>query len=230
MAQNINLLPGGRLRRTRFTLAGVAVMALLLAGGVGMLQWLGTVQLRNGAVELKTLAAQADRLDHELAAGPAAARARQEQLDRDEVEIAALEAVAAHLDAGALGSTLGFADRLEALSRTTTPGVWLTGVRLDNRSSDLTLEGRALEAAQVPVYLATLKLDPLLAGTEFTTLEMLAADDAGKRGAAGTVRFKMSTAGTVGSAGAAADAAGSAHRATLTAAGAAIAAGAGPPR
>jgi outer membrane murein-binding lipoprotein Lpp len=226
MTQNINLLPGGHVRRTQFTLAGVAVIALLLSGGVGVLQWLGTVQLRNGAVEFKTLAAEADRLEHELAAGPAAARASQEQLDRDEVEIAALEAVAAHLDAGALGSTLGFADRLEALARTTTAGVWLSRVRLDNRSSELTLEGRALEAAQVPVYLATLKLDPLLAGTEFTTLEMTAADDAGRRAAAGIVRFKISTAGTVGSAAAA----GSAHRATLTAAGAAVDAGAGTPR
>jgi Tfp pilus assembly protein PilN len=233
MAQNINLLPGSHVRRTQFTRTGVAAMALVLAGGVGVLLWLGTVQLRNGAVELKTVAAQADRLEHELAAGPAAARARQEQLDRDEAEIAALEMVAAHLDAGALGGTLGFADRLEALARTTTAGVWLSGVRLDNRASELTLEGRALEAAQVPVYLATLKLDPLLAGTEFTSLEMTAAEDgsAGKRAAAGTVRFKISTAGTLdGAVAGAAAAAGAAHRAPLTgagAAGAAIAAGTG---
>ena len=33
-------------------------------------------------------------------------------------------------------------------------------VRLDNRANDLTLDGRALDADQVPVYLATLRGDP----------------------------------------------------------------------
>jgi hypothetical protein len=71
-----------------------------------------------------------------------------------------------------------------------------------------------------------LKLDPLLAGTVFTTLEMNAAEDGGtvKRAAAGTVRFKISTAGAVDGASAAE---GAAHRATLAAAAAALPAGAG---
>jgi Fimbrial assembly protein (PilN) len=194
MAQNINLLPTGTRRRGRFTVVGVATMGLLLAGGIGTLQGLGAMQLRNGRAEYKSVMATVDRLEHELAVGPVTSRPRQDQLDRDEAAIAALEAVVVHLDAGALGDTLGFADRLEALARSTTAGVWLSGVRFDNRSSDLVLEGRALEAARVPVYLATLKANPLLAGTEFTKLEMSPAEDAGKRSPAGTVRFKISTA------------------------------------
>jgi hypothetical protein len=152
------------------------------------------VQLSNSRAEYKTVAATVDRLEHELAVGPVTLRPRQDQLDREEAAIVALETVVVHLDAGALGDTAGFADRLEALARSTTAGVWLSGLRLDNRSNDLVLDGRAVEAALVPVYLAALKANPRLAGTEFTKLEMTPAEDAGRRSPAGTVRFKISTA------------------------------------
>jgi Tfp pilus assembly protein PilN len=217
MTQNVNLLPTGTRRRGWFTIAGVAALGLLLAGGIGTLQWLGAVELRNGRAEFKTVTATVERLEHELAVGPVATRQRQDQLDREEAAIAVLETEVVHLDAGALGDTAGFAERLEALARSTTAGVWLSGVRLDNRANDLVLEGRALEAAQVPVYLAALKANPLLAGTEFSKLEMATAEDAGRRAPAGTVRFKISTATAATAAAAAAK-----HRAVPAALGAAL--------
>jgi Tfp pilus assembly protein PilN len=106
----------------------------------------------------------------------------------------ALERLAARLTGGALGRIEGFSAALTALAQASTDGVWLTGVTLDNTAGQLALEGKALDAARVPLLLAALTRQPRFNGTEFAKMELTRADDAGRATPEGTVHFRIATA------------------------------------
>ena len=110
---------------------------------------------------------------------------------RAEADVAAMEALAARLASGAFARTEPFTEPLRAFARARAEGVWLTGIRLNNASGQLVLEGKALDAARVPQLLAALQREPRFAGTEFARIEMQPAAEP-----AGAVQFRIASAET----------------------------------
>ncbi len=68
-------------------------------------------------------------------------------------------------------------ERLAALARRQPDGMWMTELRLDERSGDLVLRGRALSGALIPAFLADLSREPLIRGTGFSQVRLEAATD-----------------------------------------------------
>jgi Tfp pilus assembly protein PilN len=194
MAQNINLYAGARTRRAAFSRAGVVAVGVLLVAAGAILYAVEAGRARALRASIAAAERSAQHLEKQLAAAPAAARRVLDELQAAEAEVAALEAIAARLDQGLLGRTSGFIEPLRALASGSTPGVWLTAIRIDNAARQLALEGKAFEAARVPALIDRLARLPAFQGTAFDTLEMQPAEEAGKAAPASTVRFRLATA------------------------------------
>lgn len=199
MAQNINLYEAPRKRgRQGISPRRVAAIAGLLVLALGTLHWVDRQRTAQLTAELAQLRATHERMTRQAAALPADTAAA-EQLQRDERDVAALEQIAARLSAGALGRSDAFTAQLQALARSTTDGVWLTGIRIDNASRTLVLEGRALDPARVPQLFTALRNEPLFAGLAFSALELKALELAPKDPAAAdttrsqVVQFRIRT-------------------------------------
>jgi Tfp pilus assembly protein PilN len=183
MPQNINLYEAPRRKAgAPVTLRGVAASAALLLAGLACMHW---IELQRSATlndRLVRMRADKERLERQLTQLPTP-QASDARLQQDEQDVVALEQIAARLSAGALGSSGSFTEHLRALSRATTEGVWLTGIRIDNAGSRLTLEGRALDAARVPQLFTALRSEKLFEGMQFATLELKALGDAAQASA-----------------------------------------------
>lgn len=103
---------------------------------------------------------------HAARANPAELQAQIKELS---AEIALRRKALARLKQGAEGRRTGFAAALEGLARRNVQGLWLSRLVLSG-SSDMTLEGTALDADLVPRYLHGLSADPSLAGEHFDEL------------------------------------------------------------
>ena len=71
-----------------------------------------------------------------------------------------------------LGSSAGFAPRIEALARRTLDGIWLTEIVIDGPAKHLKLAGLTEDPDRIPDYLQGLSEDAALTGTVFHTLEI----------------------------------------------------------
>lgn len=190
MAQQINLYPQGRDRRQQvFSRAGSLVVLLALAAAVAFWAHIETQRLAGLKAEIARTGAERERLQRLLAQVPSPAASQAERVAAEEKDVAAIEQVAARLSAGALGTNDGFAAKLKAFARTPVDGVWLTQIRIDHTAGSLSVEGRALDAAQVPAWISGLRRDPLLAQVTFAALELRATDERAP-GAAG-VQFRL---------------------------------------
>lgn len=73
---------------------------------------------------------------------------------------------------GELGNQTGFSVYFQALSRQTINGLWLTGFELIGAGSQISINGRALQAELIPQFINKLKLEPSFAGAHFTALDI----------------------------------------------------------
>jgi hypothetical protein len=80
----------------------------------------------------------------------------------------------------------GFSPVLSALARQTMHGVWLTGIEIGDKSSDLVIRGRALNAELIPAYVRSLRREEAFAGRSLSSLQVTAKEEA-PRAAAGPV-------------------------------------------
>lgn len=154
--------------------------------------------------QVGVLARQANELDSQVRAGleraegipGAAAGPDEKQLDARLVELESrLQAAEQFLgQAGARGSSSGYADPLRALARQRQDGVWLTSIILSGEGAELTLTGHALRPDLVPQYIEGLTKDPAMRGRRFATLAV-ERDDASKTGGSqvGSVTFRLSS-------------------------------------
>ena len=190
MAQNINL--NSRARKARadtFSARGVATIVAALLIGFGLLGWVES--RRASALHAQSVGdrAEGERLQRMLRQLPASA-AQSEQLLAEERDVAGLEAVSSRLTAGVLGRAGSFTDSLKGLGRATTEGIWLTGIKLNQGSGRVTLEGKALDAAHVPTLMAALGKQPQFAGTAFAALDIKRDDS---RADEPVVRFRITS-------------------------------------
>lgn len=181
--QNINLYVVRRApRRGLFSRPGLLLMVAIAASAGTTWHLLEARRIDAMRAELKRLDTDRDRLQRQLAQVPSAGAALASEIEAEERAVAALEGIVRRLGHGPLARTQGFTEPLRALARAAADGVWLAGVQLDNTSGALTLDGRAVDAARVPAYLAALRADRAFAGTAFAAIDArTVADDARPR-------------------------------------------------
>lgn len=86
---------------------------------------------------------------------------------RLEREVAALRQAQQTLNRNQFVSKGGYSDYFLALARRNMNGLWLTGVTISDAGESLTLEGRTIDAVNVPRYVQNLAGERVLAGKEF---------------------------------------------------------------
>jgi hypothetical protein len=86
---------------------------------------------------------------------------------RLEQQVAALRQTQQALNRDLTVSKGGYSDYFEALARQHMSGLWLTGVTISDAGANLRLEGRTLDAVNVPRYVQRLGAERVLAGKEF---------------------------------------------------------------
>jgi len=76
------------------------------------------------------------------------------------------------LKSGALGDTKGVSEYFRAFARQAVDGLWLTGFTVIGAGNDISIEGRAMGAELVPIYLQRLGREDALRGHGFGTLSV----------------------------------------------------------
>lgn len=89
-----------------------------------------------------------------------------------EAQLAANQKIAAAFKGGAVGATQGFSEFMRALARQSVNGLWLTGFDVSGSESNMTISGRTLFPALVPVYLQRLNGESTIKGRQLVSLQM----------------------------------------------------------
>jgi len=149
--------------------AGTAALVVLFAG-YAMISLRSAQQLERELAR-QVAAAQADA--QRLGAATASRRSDShitEEVTRLEGDVTGRQEVMTILRSGRLGDTRGFSEHLKAFARQSFEGVWLTGLTIGTAGRDVSIEGRALQAAHVPSYLERLNGESAMQGHPFSEL------------------------------------------------------------
>ena len=178
MSQNINLFsPAFRKPRQVLTLALVAqcfgiTLAALLAYNFYLQRQVSSVATELAAAQKLVSAQQglADKLKPQPVPPVSEAQLDAEIRTLEARMKLAVESIEA-LKSGAFGSRQGFAEYLQAFSRQSVAGLWLTGFTIGGRG-DLEMRGRTLSPELLPDYIQRLNRESVLAGREIAHLEI----------------------------------------------------------
>lgn len=133
-----------------------------------------------------------ERSEKDAAAGKLALEAKQQEADRTmetfrprerspllvaeiaqvQADIAALKRVESVLVQGALGNTSGYSEYFRALARQSVGGLWLRNVSIIGAGVDISVHGRAMQAALIPGYIQRLTAEPVMKGKTFADLQI----------------------------------------------------------
>ena len=173
--------------RTLLYAALIAVAALMLTHGFG------AYRVNGLAKEMKLLHQQdasaterAERLVDvisQLNGGEDISR----ELEKRMTAMAELETLLDLLRKLGLGDTTGFSRYLKSLARQRLDGLWLTRIALSGSGTQTVLEGRALDAELVPLYLQHLSSEPAFVGKGFTRFTIERPEEL----ESGVVKFSM---------------------------------------
>ena len=177
MAQQINLYnPAFEARRDLLSFKGavagwlgITILVVAIAGYQALTLRSVVQQERELAQQVVTAQAEAQRMGAEMATRRHDARITDEAA-RLEEEVKGRREVMQALQSGGLGDTRGFSDHLKAFARQSFEGVWLTGLSIATAGRDVSVEGRALQAAYVPGYLKRLNGEAAMQGHPFSEL------------------------------------------------------------
>lgn len=179
MAQQINLCTPILLTQRRYFSATTMVQALsaivVLGGGLGAF-WVWSLNTASEGYK-KTLATQAREVESlQLAMTPAKAgtgaadAALTQELQARRSELAQREILLEDLQRGLFRAGWGHAARLQLLSQSIPPPVWLTEVKADDAT--LEVSGFTLEPAALNGWVAKLATSPLLQGQSLSTVKV----------------------------------------------------------
>jgi hypothetical protein len=201
--QQINLYnPAFEAQRSLLSFRGVLtgwIIVLVLVATITSFQALRLRSIEQQEAELarQVVAAQAET---QRLAKAMAVRSRDpkinEQVARLEAEVRARQEVMDVLGSGGLGDTKGFSDQLTAFARQSFDGVWLTGLDIAAAGREVSVAGRALQAAYVPGYLKRLNGENAMQGHPFSELVIQepVSDPAAKSGVRPNyVEFRLTT-------------------------------------
>lgn len=203
MPQQINLYnPAFEAKRALMSLKGAVAGWVVIAALVVVFAGYQMISLRSVEQQQRELARQAAaaQADAQRLGGEMASRRHDpritEEVTRLEGEVKGRQEVMNMLRSGGLGDTRGFSDHLKAFARQSFEGVWLTGLSIATAGRDVSIEGRALQAAYVPSYLKRLNGENAMQGHPFS--ELLIQEPAPDPGAKTPVRpnyveFKLTT-------------------------------------
>lgn len=192
MSQQINLFNPIFLKQKRYfsSVTLLQGLALILIGALGFYGY--------ALYQVRMLETQAKATDRKLAETQQrlttlasklqpqqASQQLQAELARLEAELASREEVARILQGGSLGNRAGYSGYLRALARQDMESIWLTGFTIGGAGQDMAIEGRSLNAEDVPVYIQRLSRETLMRGRNFATLEMHTPKPAGNPGVPG---------------------------------------------
>ncbi len=202
MAQQINLYnplfePRHDALSFKGATAGWAVVTVLAAAlGAYEMFSLNSIEQQERSVAQQVTAAQADaqRLGNEMAARRRDPRLAEEIIQL-EADVKGRQEVMEVLRSGGLGDTRGFSDHLKAFARQSFEGVWLTGLTIGTAGRDVSVEGRASQAAFVPGYLKRLNGESAMQGHPFSELVIQepGVSPGVKNAPADYVEFKLTT-------------------------------------
>ncbi len=181
MSQQINLYNPIFLKQKHYFSAATMAQALVLVllGSLGMyafeVRQNRTLErvLADTDKQIATQREQMIRFSKEHSA-QGASRALTDELARTQQRLQQRQALLAEIKTGVGGDAEGFARYLSALARQHVPGVWLTGVQIGAKDSDLVIKGRALESQMVPAYIRALNREAPMAGRRVAELQMTA--------------------------------------------------------
>lgn len=112
-----------------------------------------------------------------------------ERLDDATQSLEEKQLVLSLVQGSALGDTQGFSRYLKSLARQDTDGLWLTQISLSALGDKTRLEGKALRAELVPVYLQALADEPPFAAQRFHQFQITGSEDLTN----GIVTFSMNS-------------------------------------
>lgn len=222
MHQQINLYqPIFRHERKLFSLRTVGIGLSIVALGLIGFWSLGVYQVKNLERAVNDVRQQqsAQQRMADSATGQMNATTSPEQVQSNIKQLSSQLAERTQaldlLRNGAAGSSEGFANRLSALGRRHTEGLWLDRMLIGPyqvggvAGGSLMLEGRSVDAQLVPTYLQELAEEPALTGARFDSvvIDRYKSREAAERAAQGkaspldevpnasTVRFSVSSGG-----------------------------------
>ena len=177
MPQQINLyIPAFEERRALLSWNSAVAGWLIVAVLVAAIATYQSVNVRSAEQRDRELAAQVASAQAETQRLASAVSSRKrdqriiEEISRLETDLKGRQEVMNILQAGGLGNTRGFSDHLKAFARQSFEGVWLTGLSIATAGRDVSVEGRALQAAYVPGYLKRLNGESAMQGHPFSEL------------------------------------------------------------
>jgi len=150
-------------------LLGVVVLGLGLYGVVESGAGKVRKQLDQAQTQHDELQAKIDALSQPSEDGLTPEDKRAQVVAQEKQRIAQLKRLQTAL--GMLQGEAGFSARLRALAQQGLPGVWLTAIEFADAT--FRLEGRALQAASIPDYLAVLSRQPALKDLPLTGFSIL---------------------------------------------------------
>ena len=192
MSQQINLFNPIFLKQKKYFSAAAMLQALglILVGAILLVVYasIQSDQLGKEASatsnQLASTLAQLAKINTEFKPRQKS-KALEDDIQKAEVEVAALQHVFGILDKGDFGNTKGYSEYLRAFARQSVDGLWLTGFNILGAGNEIGLQGRVLQAELVPAYISRLGREPVMRGKSFSSLEMQVAraEETGKDGA-----------------------------------------------
>lgn len=184
MNQNINLFPPelrpqSRVLAATFMLKAVGALLLLLS----LIYLFADSGLRDIEREIEIVARQeaaaVDQLENlgSLITAITGEKSWAEQLDDVSQVLREREAVLALIQGTTLGDTDGFSRHLRALARQDIDGIWLTYIALSALGDKTRLEGRAIRAELIPLYVQDLTAEPPFARQRFHQFQINSQED-----------------------------------------------------
>ncbi len=92
-----------------------------------------------------------------------------QELERQVADQSELMAV---INSDALGNTTGYSEYMRAFSRQVLQGVWLTGFKMTEGGSQISLNGGVLNPGLLATYIQRLSNESVMRGKTFATLQM----------------------------------------------------------
>jgi hypothetical protein len=179
VSQQINLYNPGLLPKPDFftgkpILITLSALSLTLVLAYGWTAWLASRAVAREQLSSGSLAqtqAEITRLSQEVSGRKPSAQLAAELEGIDSL-LAGRNEVISVLKSGVLGDTKGVSEYFRAFARQSIDGLWLTGFTVVGAGNDISIEGRALRADLVPIYIQRLNREESLRGHGFATLSV----------------------------------------------------------
>lgn len=179
MMRQINLFNPALLPKKHHFSSSTLLQALVaIVLGSILLLWFATAklgqlqkQVDGNAKQMATLEAQLKKINAELTPRQKDPKLAEEtaQLERQWQDLQQLQS---WLKVNTLGNTEGYASLMTGLARQRIDGLWLTGFEFGDAGKEVSLQGRAMQAALIPTYVQKLATEASFKGRTFSGMEI----------------------------------------------------------